>query len=87
MQLFFTALKFIEDTQMLFHCKKAEQNIVLWAYTHDTPHLVHVLEHVLSIEFCLTLALGNHSCQHLDSARFSSSIVAQKHKDLVTEHF
>jgi len=71
---------------MLLSGKKLEQDIMLWANTHNLSDGSHVVEHVNTVQVCFTGCLGEQTGQHVDRCCLTSAVVAKQYENLVFVH-
>ena len=71
---------------MLTWGQQIEQDIVLWANTHELSHLIRLLEHVDVIDSGSSASLVDKTSQHRDGGSLSSAIVSEQSEDLALIH-
>ena len=71
---------------MLSWREMVEEDVMLWAHSHELSDLIHLFKEVHIIAGCSACRFLNETSEHRDRCRLASAIVAEQGEDLVLVH-
>jgi hypothetical protein len=72
-----------DQMEVLLDCQVIIQNVELLTKSHVLPDLLCVVCNTLAIDFDISFACLQHTCNHVDGCRLSCSIVTENGEHLV----